>query len=168
MDAQLLLKNYGFQQFGHAWIIWRVHLDVAASRSDNAGLHKYVSDQVHFVENVDSSWEYVTATGAPGKLRFKTTDVRDVIAFAQSILAKSVLQASGYPVNEGFDFQGTFYTSPLMFGDYADFKVSRRDDESWALLPEGNYKRAYEAWRNDFAERVLKGVAAAPTNFRLM
>lgn len=166
MDANLLLKNYGFEQTDSGlWTIARSQTATTDDQGNPSDVVRKEEDRVTFRPAEGGRWEFAMEDGSKPFLNFSTNDVRDVIAFAQTFVASTVFQMSGQPIDEGFDFEGIFYTSPFMFGPYADFECDQIDGEVWAKHPEGEYRGAYLEWRDDFAERVLKGEAAAPDEF---
>ncbi|MCZ7860948.1 hypothetical protein O9X98_05980 [Agrobacterium salinitolerans] len=166
MNADLLLTNYGFEKTEDGlWNIVRKHTSTTDAQGNPRDTVLKDEDGVTFRMTKEGRWEFTNEDGSKPFLNFATDDVRDVIAFAQTIIASTIFQVSGQPTEEGFEFDGTFYTSPFMFGPYADFECERIDGEVWAKHPEGEYRDVYVAWRDDFAERVLKGQAAAPDEF---
>jgi hypothetical protein len=164
--AHSLLSRYGFEQVQpNRWTIRREHIGLTDGNDVILEEPRVIKDAITFELRDDEHFHFVREDGSPSFLNFKTRDPEDVIAFAQSIIASSVFEISGHPVEEGFEYQGTFYSSPLMFSDYADFVAERRDDEMWLMMPDGEYGAAYEAWRADFGKRVLLQTAQAPEAF---
>jgi hypothetical protein len=148
-----LLTNYGFEQLADGtWGISRSFADPDGSQVDV---------NVSFRQNESGNWVYVDPTE---QLHYMTEDLRDVVAFAQTLIASSVFQLTGVPVEEGFDFEGTWYTAPFMFGDYFDWEVEVKDGQMWVSQPADEYGVSYVSWRDDFAERIISGLAKAPDN----
>jgi hypothetical protein len=166
VDTSTLLTNYGFEKTPEGlWTISRTHTntkDVLGNARDKV---REQEDQVTFRELEGGRWAFTAYNGAKPFANFETDDVRDVIAFAQTFIASSIFNISGYPLDEGFEFEGMMYTSPFMFGPYWDFETTKIGDVIWAKHPEGEFRHAYLAWRDDFADRVLKQQAAAPDEF---
>lgn len=162
MNATSLLEKYGFSQTtGGLWTIKRSHTvprDEEAYRRD---------DSATFRLQENGRWRLTTEDGGKPALNFETGDVRDVIAYAQTIIASSIFEVSGQPLDEGFPFEGTHYSAPYMFGDYFDFQTAVIGREIWVGHPSGEFGEAYTRWRDDFAQRIEQGLASAPAEYRV-
>jgi hypothetical protein len=162
MNATSLLEKYGFSQAVNGlWTIKRSH----AVPRDEEVYHRDDSATFRLEEN--GRWRLVTEDGGKPALNFETGDVRDVIAYTQTIIASSVFEVSGHPLDEGFLFEGTFYTAPFMFGDYFDFQTAVIGKEIWIGHPSGAFGEVYTQWLDDFAQRVERGLASAPVEYRV-
>ncbi|MCV9964300.1 hypothetical protein OIU34_20650 [Pararhizobium sp. BT-229] len=166
MTNVTLLQKYGFEQAADGlWTIKRQHTATTDGQSQPLEKVRVEDTNVTFHQMDDGRWRFTGEDGGKTFLTFETYDVRDVIAFAQTIIASTIFEVSGYPLDEGFEFEGMHYTSPFMFGPYYDFETVQIGDEVWAKHPEGKYGVAYRRWRDDFADRVLTGQAAAPEEY---
>jgi hypothetical protein len=162
MSAETLLKNYGFTETKNGlWTIGRSH---SGFRDESSYTRE---DSAAFRLQDSGRWRLVDETGQAPALNFETGDVRDVIAYAQTIIASSVFDVSGVPLDEGFEFDGTFYSAPYMFGDYFDFHTAVIGKEIWIGHPDGEFGQRYREWRDDFAGRIEQGLASAPDEYRV-
>ncbi len=173
-QAEAFLELYGFSRAQveapdgrqeTRFSIVREHVGLTDLHDNELEDPRHITDSLTFKVNGDGTFVQINSDGTVASPRFETDDAGDVVAFVQSVIASSIFELSGSPLDEGFEFEGTHYHAPFMFGDYADFEVEKRGDEFWIKHPAGPYRDAYLAWGNDFAQRILAGQAKAPEAF---
>lgn len=166
MDDITLIGNYGFEKASDdLWTIFRSQSATTDAQGNELPEPRVEASNAAFRQLEGGLWVFTKEDGGKPFINFLTDDVRDVIAFAQTIIASTIYELSGSPLDEGFEFDGIHYASPFMFGPYWDFNTEKIGDAVWATHPAGEFRNAYLEWRDDFAARVLNGEATAPGEF---
>jgi hypothetical protein len=161
MEATKLLEMYGFERTGDdTWHIIRTHRGLEYGRDGAVGTID-LRDDIVVHQTGGEEW-ISTARDADGTalVWLKSNDVRDAVAFAQSVIVGSIMSANGEPPDdEGVSFNGTWYASPLISSESMWFDT---DSDDKVAMPGGKYGKAYAEWRDDFADRIVNGIARAP------
>jgi hypothetical protein len=103
----------------------------------------------------------------PG-LYYRSSDVADMIALAQSEVGSQTFEVTGFPSDEGFDNEeaDSWVTSPFMGGDFFDYDVTERTsvDGGYKMIlenPQKNYEE-YDTWKAKFVEKLMQPTSPTP------